>query len=88
MEKPQILSRIGKTEALSKVPIVELAGQSRLLIENHQGVLGYSLEEIRVKVSYGCVCITGCDLQLMQLSKEQLVICGRVEAVHLLEGKL
>ena len=83
MEKTQILSRIGKAEILSKVPIVELAGQNRLLIENHQGVLGYSLEEIRVRVSYGCVCITGSDLRLMQLSREQLVICGRVDAIHL-----
>lgn len=83
MEKTQILSRIGKAEILSKVPIVELAGQNRLLIENHQGVLGYSLEEIQVRVSYGCVCITGSDLRLMQLSREQLVICGRVDAIHL-----
>ena len=83
MERAQILSRIGKSETLLKVPIVELAGQNRLLIENHQGVLVYSLEEIRVKVSYGCICITGCDLRLMQLSKEQLVICGRVDSIHL-----
>ena len=83
MERPQILSRIGKSEALSKMPIVELAGQNRLLIENHQGVLGYSLVEIRVRVSYGCICITGDDLRLMQMSKEQLVIGGRVDAIHL-----
>ena len=84
MDKPQLLTRAGKSNILSKVPIVELAGQSRVLIENHRGVLGYSLEEIRIKVCYGSICVTGCDLRLMQLSREQLVICGRVDAIQLL----
>lgn len=83
MEKTKLLSRIGKSDILSNLPIVELAGQSRVLIENHQGVLGYSLEEIRVKVSYGCICVTGRNLRLMQMSKEQLVICGRVDGLQL-----
>ena len=83
MGRSQILSRIANSDILSKAPIVELTGQSRVLIENHEGVLGYSLEEIRVKVSYGCICVSGNDLRLLQLSKEQLVICGRVGAVHL-----
>ena len=70
-------------EPVPGMPLVEIGGYRRVLIENHQGVLVYSLEEIRVKVSYGCICITGCDLRLMQLSKEQLVICGRVDSIHL-----
>ena len=88
MEKSRILSRVGKSDLIRAVPIVELAGRNRLLIENHQGVLGYSLEEIRVKVQYGCVCITGCDLRLMQMSKERLVICGRVDTVQFLGGSV
>ena len=83
MEKPQLLTRIGKADVLSKLPIVELAGQNRVLIENHQGVLAYSLEEIQIKVCYGSVCITGSNLHLMQLSKEQLVICGKIDALQL-----
>lgn len=83
MEKPQLLTRIGRSDVLSKVPLVELAGQNRVLIENHLGVLGYSLEEIKIKVCYGSVCVTGSNLRLMQLSKEQLVICGKIDALQL-----
>ena len=83
MEKSKIRYRSAWPDILPKAPIVEIAGQSRLLIENHLGVLGYSLNEIRVSVGYGSICVTGRDLRLLQMSKEQLVICGRVDAVHL-----
>lgn len=83
MEKRQILSRTGKTNILSKVPLVELAGQNRVLIENHLGVLAYSLEEIQIKVCYGSVCIIGSDLRLLEMNREQLVICGKIDALQL-----
>ena len=83
MRRSQILSSFGHPEVLHKLPIVEMAGRNRVLIENHQGVLGYSLEEISVKMCYGCVCVTGCDLRLLQLSREQLVISGLVSAIRL-----
>ena len=84
MKRPQLLSQIQKTDVLSKAPLIELAGRSRVLIENHRGVLAYSLEEICVKVSYGSVCVTGSGLHLLQMSKEQLVICGEITGIALL----
>lgn len=84
MEKIQHLRRQGKGNILSMLPIVELVGQSRLLIENHQGVLSYSLNKIQIKVSYGCVSVTGEKLQLMEMSRVKLVICGRIDGLQLL----
>lgn len=77
-----------KTGLLSKVPLVELAGRNRVLIENHMGVLAYSLEEIQVKVAYGKLVVTGQNLQLLQLNAEQLVISGNIDALHPIGGKL
>ena len=51
MKKLQQLRRQGRENLLSVLPIVELVGKSRLLIENHQGVLSYSTKEIRIKVT-------------------------------------
>lgn len=65
-------------------PIVEIAGDCRVLIENHFGVKEYSHERITVKVKYGCVSICGCHLELLRMTKEQLVICGRIDGVTLL----
>ena len=50
-------------------PIVEIAGDRRVLIENHNGVIGYGRERIRVKVKFGSVCICGCDLEMLHMTK-------------------
>lgn len=69
---------------LKRYPLIEIAGQNRVLIENHQGILAYMENEIQVKVSYGCIVINGESLQFLQMSKMQLVICGKIQCVQLL----
>ena len=64
-------------------PIVEIAGECRVLIENHRGVAAYGSEKILVNVKFGCVCVCGCDLEMMRMTKEQLVICGKIHSVQL-----
>ncbi len=81
MEKPRILSRLGGPDAHSKLPLVEMVGYCRVLIENHMGVLAYAQEEISVRVSYGCLQITGQNMMLAEMSREQLVITGQIEGV-------
>lgn len=71
-------------EPLPGVPVVELAGEHRVLIERHGGVTEYSPERICVKVRYGKVCISGCGLELTCMTREQLVISGRIDCVQLL----
>lgn len=86
MEDSRLFTWEGRKEALSRIPLVELAGQNRVLVENHFGVLAYSPEEIQIKVSYGKIIVTGCKLEIMQLTRNQLVICGQIDAVHLFRG--
>lgn len=74
-------------EPLPRLPIIELAGDRRVLIENHRGVTEYSREIIRVQVGYGQVCICGGGLELARMTKEQLVISGRVDSVSLCRRK-
>lgn len=70
-------------ESVPGQPIVEIAGQRRVLIENHQGVAAYGAERILVKVNYGTVCICGCHLEILRMTGEQLVIFGRIDSVGL-----
>ena len=69
---------------IAMLPVVELVGQGRLLIENHQGVLSYAPNEIGIKVSYGSVFVAGKDLQLMEMSRVKLVICGRIDGLQII----
>lgn len=64
-------------------PIVEIAGDSRVLIECHRGVLAYSREQIQVGVRYGSLCICGCGLEMVHMSREKLIIYGKIDSVNL-----
>ena len=71
-------------EALPGETIVEIAGEGRVLIENHFGVIQYTPERICINVQYGKLCILGCSLKLARMSKQQLVICGQINSISLL----
>ncbi len=83
MEKSRLFSNFGSFETQTKLPLAELTGFHRVLIENHTGVLAYSQEEITVKVSYGSLQINGQNMMLAEMSREQLVITGQIDGVLL-----
>lgn len=70
-------------EVLPMMPLVEIAGDSRVLIEGHKGVSEYSRNKICVKVKYGHISVCGCCLELSRMSREQLMISGRIDSVEL-----
>ena len=70
--------------AIPGQPIVEIAGEHRVLIENHYGVSQYSKEKIGIKVKFGLVCVCGCGLELVRMTREQLVIAGKIDSVNLM----
>lgn len=83
-----ILAHLAETTDLpgESVPgqsILELMGDHRVLIEHHRGVQEYSREKIGVKVRFGSVTVCGCNLELVHMTKEQLVIRGRIDTVTL-----
>ena len=65
------------------VPLVEIAGERRILIEHHLGVRSYTEEMVRVRVRYGEIQVCGRDLCIARMTREQLVICGTIDAVQL-----
>ena len=71
-------------EAVPGLPLIEIVGDKRVLIEEHCGVTEYGLRQITVNVKFGRVLILGNDLQLALMTKEKLVICGQIEAVQLI----
>ena len=86
--KQNILQRLADSADLAGEPIpgqsvIEIAGECRVLIENHFGVQEYSRERIGVKVKYGAVLVCGCGLELSRMTREQLVISGHIDSVTL-----
>lgn len=70
-------------EALPGQSIVEILSDSRVLVENHLGVKGYTREQILIKVKCGCIQVCGRGLELRKMTRDQLVIFGRIGAVTL-----
>lgn len=71
-------------EPLPGLPIAELAGDRRLLIENHLGVTEYAPERIGIRVRYGLLRICGCGMTLQRMTKEELLVKGRIDSIHLI----
>ncbi len=74
-------------ESLPGQPLVELAGDQRVLIENHMGVTEYGADQIRVQVRYGQIRVCGEGMELARMTKEQLVIAGRIDSVTLIRRR-
>lgn len=72
-------------ESLPGLPLVEILGNSRVLLENHHGVCGYSCCEISVRTNCGIICIQGKGLKIAQMTKFRLVITGKISLVRLEE---
>ena len=87
--KQDLLSRLTEDlelpgEILPGQSLGDLVGDSRVLVENHQGVTEYSRCRIGATVSFGRVLVCGENLELARMTQRQLVITGRVEGVTLM----
>jgi len=73
-------------EVIPGQPLIEIAGERRVLIENHHGVTKYGETEICLRVSYGHIRIFGCGLRLLRMTKQQVIISGRIDGIELCRG--
>ena len=73
-------------EPLPGMPLVELAGENRILIENHNGLAEYGCNEIQVKVSYGRLCVCGRNLCVINMTRHRVVIAGCIDNISILRG--
>ena len=74
-------------ESLPGTTVVELAGDRRVLVEGHRGVTEYCPSRVTVKVGFGELSVSGDGLELRQMSKAQLVVCGRIDGIELRRNK-
>jgi len=75
-----------ETEPVPMAPLVELAGDRRIIVENHCGVVAYTRQKIQIRVKYGRVCVEGEHLEMAQMTKDHLVITGRIDRIGIMRG--
>ena len=74
------------TPPLPGVPLLELAGSNRVMIENHLGIVAYSDLKICVRTQKCTYTVLGSGLTVTYMSRCQMVICGRIDTIHLERG--
>lgn len=72
-------------EPIPGLPLIEIVGDCRVLIERHWGVTEYGKERIVIKVKQGKVCVTGSCMELIKMTKSQLVIKGTIFGVSIIK---
>ena len=87
-ERSELLMRLAErinlpSEPITKQPLIEIIGRNRVLIENHKGVCDYSGRNILIRTSCGQISISGEGLELACMTKEQLIIIGKIYSVTL-----
>lgn len=70
-------------ESIPALPLVEIAGDRRVLIEHHCGVTHYGRERIVVQVKFGQIAVSGDCLELTKMTAQQLIISGCIYGVEL-----
>lgn len=70
-------------EAVENVPCVTLSGSSRVLVENHRGLLEYTSELIDINAGRGLVRVKGEGLLIRAMDRRQILVSGRISGVDL-----
>lgn len=66
-------------ELVSDVPKITILGFERVLVENYKCILEYQDFFIRIKMKKGLLNINGIDLAMNEMTKDDLIITGKIE---------
>ena len=68
-------------ELSTDIPKVTIAGFERVLIENYRGILEYQDYFVRVNTHIGILNINGFNLNLEEMTTDDLLITGKIESI-------
>lgn len=68
-------------EISSQEPKITVMGFKELLIENYKGILEYQDFYIRINTYIGIININGFDLDLNEMTSDDLLIKGKIESI-------
>ncbi len=67
-------------EVLLNIPLINLTGKTKMVIENFKNIYQYSENIIKIKTTCGIIEINGKDLFLKELTKNKISIKGNIES--------
>ena len=74
-------------ECFCDVPVIELHGDSYMLISGCKHIEEYGEETIGIRTGLGLLSVCGKNLTLLNFTCDKMVIEGKIQCVNLLEAK-
>ncbi len=65
------------------LPRITVVGDRQVLVENHRGIASYRPDLLSIGYSSGRVSIRGCRLSIASISKDEVLIEGRVTTIRI-----
>lgn len=72
-------------EVVSKEPKITIVGFTEMMIENYKGILEYEDFYIRINTELGTININGFNLELIQMTEEDVIVTGRIQSIDIEE---
>lgn len=70
-------------EISSNKPKITIIGFEKIMIENYKGILEYENFFVRLNTYIGVININGYNLNLNEMTDENLLITGKIESIDL-----
>lgn len=85
-KRKNIMNRLDKVlempkEITSNEPKITILGFNQMLIENYKGILEYQEFFIRLNTYIGIININGFNLNLSEMTTDDILITGKIESV-------
>lgn len=86
--KKKKLNRIDKLlelpkEVYSDVPKISIIGFDEMIIENYKGILEYEEFFVRINTHMGVVNINGYNLNLENMTNDDIKVTGKIESLEI-----
>ena len=70
-------------EVYSNNPKIVITGFDELIVENFKGILEYEEFFVRINTSIGIVSINGYELNLENMTNDDIKVTGKIEAIDI-----
>lgn len=69
-------------EVSSQIPKITILNFNRMLIENYKCILEYQDFFIRIKMTTGLLDINGFNLQMNEMTKDDVIVTGLIDSIE------
>jgi len=67
------------------LPKLTVIGRTEIYLENHRGIIEYSLNRLRISLSRGFLQIEGQNLEIKALMPDEMSISGEVHSIKYID---